>query len=151
MMSRVDLHSQVLLFLTAVCTTTTQNSCVSVQASAGCSGASYPSCQSLEDILRNLSSRQGPGKCVKVDLLDGDHSLTTPVLVNASDLSLSIVGSTSSRVSCSFSSSNATNLHSLHLYGLRTVVISSVNVYGCDRPIRLENIGYLHINNSTFR
>ena len=47
-------------------------------------------------------------------------------------------------------SSNATHLHSLHLYGLRTVVISSVNVYGCDRPIRLENIGYLHINNSTF-
>ena len=33
MMSRVDLHSQVLLFLTAVCTTA-HNSCVSVQASA---------------------------------------------------------------------------------------------------------------------
>ena len=49
MMPRVDLHSQVLLFLTAVCTTTTQNSCVSVQASAGCSSASYPSCQSLEE------------------------------------------------------------------------------------------------------
>ena len=47
----------------------------------------------LEDILRNLSSHQGPGKCVKVDLLDGDHSLATPVFVNATDLSLSIVGS----------------------------------------------------------
>ena len=140
-----------LIFLTALRVTTTQDSCVSVQASARCSGASYPPCQSLEDILRNLSSRQGPGACVTVDLLDGDHSLTTPVLVNAADLSLSIVGSTSSRVSCSFDSSNATNLHSLHLYGLRTVVISSVNVYGCDRPIRLENIGYLNINNSAFR
>ena len=71
----------------------------------------------------------GPGHaCVTVDLLDGDHSLTTPVFVNATDLSLSIDGSTSSRVPCSFNSSNATNLHSLHLYGLRTVVISSVNV-----------------------
>ena len=140
-----------LILVLAIVRLTTQDSCVSVQASTGCSGASYPSCQSLEDILRNLSSRQWPGACVTVDLLDGDHSLTTPVFVNATDLSLSVVGSTSSRVSCSFNSSNATNLHSLHLYGLRTVVISSVNVYGCDRPIRLQNIGYLNINNSTFR
>ena len=139
-----------LLFLTAVCATTTQDSCVSLKAYERCSGASYPPCQSLEGILLSLSSRQLHGACVTVDLLDGDHSLTMPVFVNATDLSLSIVGSTSSRVSCSFNSSNATNLHSLHLYGLRTVVISSVNVYGCDRPIRLENIGYLHINNSTF-
>ena len=137
-----------LLFLTAVCAATAQDSCVTLKA---CTGASYPPCQSLEDILLSLSSRQGPWKCVTVDLLDGDHSLTTPVFVNATDLSLYIVGSTSSRVSCSFNSSNATNLHSLHLYGLSTVVISSLNVYGCDRPIRLQNIGYLNINNSTFR
>ena len=121
---------------------------VSVQASAGCSSASYPSCQSLEDILRNLSSRQGPGKCVKVDLLDGDHSLTTPVFVNTTDLSLSIVGSTSSRVSCSFSSSKPTLPPSLRTEDCCYLVCKR---YGCDRPIWLENIGYLHINNSTFR
>ena len=130
----------------------TQDSCVSLQATAACgSVASLPPCQSLEDILLDLSSGQWPGMCVIVDLLDGVHSLTTPVYINATNVSLTIVGSTSSNVSCTFNSSNTTNLHSIHLYGLGAVVVSSVNVHGCDRPIRLQNIEYLHINNSIFR
>ena len=140
-----------LVFLAAV-RVTTQDSCVSLQASAKCSGDSYPACQSLEDVFLNFSSGQWPGKCVRLDLLDGVHSLTAPIFINATaDFSLSIIGSNSSLVSCAFSSSNATNLHSIHLYGLNTVVISSVSAYGCDRPFRLQNVGYLRIVNSTFK
>ncbi|KAL5493999.1 hypothetical protein EMCRGX_G015265 [Ephydatia muelleri] len=140
-----------LVFLAAV-RVTTQDSCVSLQASAKCSGDSYPACQSLEDVFLNFSSGQWPGKCVTLDLLDGVHSLTAPIFINATaDFSLSIIGSNSSLVSCAFSSSNATNLHSIHLYGLNTVVISSVSAYGCDRPFRLQNVGYLRIVNSAFR
>ena len=140
-----------LIFLAAV-RVTTQDSCVSLQASAKCSVSSYPACQSLEDVLLNLSSGQWPGKCVTLNLLDGVHSLKTPVFINATaNFSLSIIGSNSSLVSCAFNSSNATNLYSIHLNGLNTVVISSVSAYGCARPIQVQNVGYLHIANSTFR
>eukprot|EP00731_Ephydatia_muelleri_P010194 Em0005g780a len=142
------MYVRFLIFLVAV-RVTTQDSCVSVQVSAKCSGDSYPACQSLENVFLNLSSGQWPGKCVTLDLLDGVHSLMTPIFINATaDFSLSIIGSNSSLVSCAFSSSNATNLHSIHLYGLNTVVISSVSAYGCDRPFRLQNVGYLRIVNS---
>eukprot|EP00731_Ephydatia_muelleri_P010204 Em0005g790a len=145
------MYVRFLIFLVAV-RVTTQDSCVSVQVSAKCSGDSYPACQSLENVFLNLSSGQWPGKCVTLDLLDGVHSLMTPIFINATaDFSLSIIGSNSSLVSCAFSSSNATNLHSIHLYGLNTVVISSVSAYGCDRPFRLQNVGYLRIVNSTFK
>eukprot|EP00731_Ephydatia_muelleri_P037883 Em0589g2a len=140
-----------LIFFLAAVRVTTQDSCVSLQASAKCSVASYPACRSLQDILLNLSSGQWPGMCVTLNLLDGVHSLTAPVLVNATAYSLTIIGSNSSLVSCAFNSSNATNLHSIHLYGLNTVVISSVSAYGCDRPFRLQNVGYLRIVNSALK
>ena len=93
-----------------------------------------------------------PHDCVDLNLSPGEHVLSSPVAINGTAIWLRLHGSgdLSTSIRCA-ESINYTGNHSILLERVEGVVLESVFVYGCKRPIRIANSRNVSILLSLFR
>ena len=116
-----------------------------------CSTLTINSSQTLQQTI-NLSLSGGNtscSTCIRIELPAGQHILTAQTLFPTENKEIEFVGlGDNVSVSCDYA---VRSNYTWSFNGLCSVRLRGIHFEGCPRPLRLENISDIEIQNCTFR
>ena len=143
------LHVGVICIASSLLTTVPPSLAQSPQQN--CSTLTVNSSQTLQQTI-NLSLSGGNtlcSACIRIELPAGQHILTAQTLFPTENEEIEFVGlGDNVSVSCDYA---VRSNYTWSFNGLCSVRLRGIHFEGCPRPLRLENISDVEIQNCTFR
>ena len=129
------------------CSTLTVNSSLTLQQAINFSSSSMTLQQTI-----NLSLSEGNtscSACIRIELPAGQHTLTAQTLFPTENKEIEFVGlGHNVSVSCDYA---VRSNYTWSFNGLCSVRLRGIHFEGCPRPLRLENISDVEIQDCSFR
>ena len=103
----------------------------------------------LQQAVTSISNDHSRGsKCIRIVAHSGNHTLTSQILFPAEVGEIEIVGLESVNISCAYDPREDYTWYFDHL---SSVMMKGINFVNCPRPLRLDTISNVTIQNCSFR